>query len=65
MENIRVMPVNLCHTDSVSTMFGDENNFNLGSTVNGEGITYVNVENSVVIIQNPNSEILYKSCVKK
>lgn len=55
----RFMPINLAHSDSVSTRFGDDNNFSLGASA-------FNLSNyhkvSVDTIQSPASDILFKSC---
>ena len=54
----RFMPVNLYHSDIVSSAFGDENNFSLMSDV----ITAKNYRKSHINIQSPSSEIVYKGC---
>lgn len=59
---VRFMPINLNLTDSVGTVFGDEDNFSLSGGVDANAITYRNVRSSSINIQSPSSEIVYKGC---
>lgn len=54
----RFMPVNLHHSDNVTSAFGDENNFSLST----DAITFKTVKKGYVNIQSPASEILFKGC---
>lgn len=58
----RFMPINLAYSDNVTTRFGDDNNFSLGTSA----LTLSNYHKvGIDTIQNPASEILYKSCKVK
>lgn len=58
----RFMPINLAHSDNVSTRFGDDNNFSLGVSA----MTLSNYHKvGVDTIQSPASDILYKGCKVK
>lgn len=58
----RFMPINLAHSDSVGTRFGDDDNFSLGASA----ITLANYHKvGVDTIQSPASDILYKDCTVK
>ncbi|MFB6349756.1 adhesin [Moraxella sp. ZJ142] len=54
----RFMPVNLKHSDVVSSAFGDEDNFSLMANV----LTPRNVRKSSINIQDPASQIIFKGC---
>lgn len=55
----RYMPINLNYSDMSATDFGDENNFSLHT--NTGPITKKNYRRGIQI-QEPGSQILYKSC---
>lgn len=58
----RFMPVNLAHSDLAGTRFGDDDNYSLASSA----LTLGNYHKSTLsTIQNPASDILYKSCQVK
>lgn len=55
----RFMPINLKHSDHVDTMFGDENNYNIGTNA----MTLNNYHKlSLVGVMNPASEFTHKGC---
>lgn len=54
----RFLPINLARSDIAGTFFGDDNSWTIG----GSALTLHNYHKSDVLIQNPNSEIQYKSC---
>ncbi|WP_315041132.1 adhesin [Faucicola mancuniensis] len=57
----RFMPINLDRSDSVDTVFGDENNYSL-MTEGSNDFTLSNYHKANVSIQNEASEIIYKDC---
>lgn len=54
----RFMPINLNRSDSVDTVFGDENNFSLSTSAMNKN----NYRKISVSIMSPASEILFKNC---
>lgn len=54
----RFLPINLAHSDSAGTAFGDENSWTIGSSA----ITLGNYHKTDVLVLDPNSEIQYKNC---
>lgn len=58
---VRLMPINLHHSDDVTTAFGDDNNFSLM----GDALTVENYQKSIINVQSPSSEITHKGCSAK
>lgn len=56
----RLMPINLNRTDSVDTVFGDENNFSISA-----GAMSSKNYRSAIQVQSPASKIVYKSCTAR
>lgn len=58
----RFMPYNMRLSDNVTTHFGDDNNFNLGTSV----LTISNYHsNSISTVASPSGTILFKSCTPR
>lgn len=54
----RYMPINLNRSDSVDTIFGDENNFKLST----DYMTRSNHRAKSIMITSPGQEIVFKGC---
>ena len=54
----RFLPINLGRSDTVDTVFGDEENFSIMSNA----MRLNNYHKSSINVQNASSEILYKGC---
>lgn len=54
----RFMPINLNRSDTVDTVFGDENNFSLSTSA----INKNNYRKASIMVMSPSSEILFKGC---
>lgn len=54
----RFLPINLAHSDLAGTFFGDENSWRIGAGA----LTLGNYHKSDVLIQDPDSNITYKTC---
>lgn len=57
----RFLPINLGRSDTVDTVFGDEDNFSIMSNA----LRLNNYHNSSINIQDASSKILYKGCNSK
>lgn len=54
----RFMPINLNRSDSVDTVFGDENNFSLSTSA----LSKSNYRKANIMVMSPSSEVLFKGC---